>query len=393
MRTNNLIFILFFALFSLALAGKQAQAAAGGDWLVHLGLYGSQAQAGNAWQVLNATHPGMFSGLAPEYWTVNTGSQSILLLPGRQEINTGGATMHLLGVGRFGTQDEASALCGNLKASGGNCFVAQYRPIGPGSPPPAAALVGQPPPPSVTYVPPPQQQVQQQQQAEAPAPEQAVAGNRVIIWGGVDVKDSSYYTYAGSVQSLSGKSIYTQDGFLIKEAAGFGDFSFKKSGVAGDVTGTVRTADLSLGYKKVFENGGIAIYAGGSVENHQRSANDAGNDVIGTHAGFIASTDGQVRLSDRFTLMGMASYATANQSYWTHFAAGYAFDAGKIGRMTFGPTVGFSGGEDYDVQRYGASLADINIGFANMYVYSGYEVCSNSDNNGVYSGIGFGKSF
>ncbi len=280
-----------------------------------------------------------------------------------------------------------------LKAKGGNCFVVAFRPIGPGGETqPVASLINQlPPPPPPATSPPPQQQQEPRVEQQAAAPEQS-AGGRVIIWGGVDVAGQSYYTYAGSVQSLSGKSIHTQDGFLIRESVGYGDYRFKKAAVVGEVTGTVKVGDLMLGYKNAFENGGIAVYAGGSVENHNRSANDAGDSVIGTHAGFASSMDAQIRPTDRFKLVAMASYASANQSYWTQFSADYGIDAGPLGRVSIGPTAGFSGGRDYDIQRYGVALSDINVGFANMYVYTGYATYSNDTNN-IYGGLGFGKSF
>lgn len=395
MRINNFIFILVFVFSGLPVLPQKAQAATTGDWLIQLGLYSSPAQAENAWQVMNAVYPAVFGGLAPEYRAINTGSQSIMLSPGNQEISTAGQTLHLLGAGRFGTQQEAEFHCEDLKAKGGNCFVVQFRPIGPGGEaPPVASLIDQsppPPPPPQAPAPPPQQQPGPQTEPQAAAPEQS-AGGRVIIWGGVDVAGRSYYTYAGSVQSLSGKSIHTQDGFLIRESVGYGDYRFKKASVVGDVTGTVKTGDLMLGYKNAFENGGIAVYAGGSVENHHRSANDAGDSVIGTHAGFASSMDAQIRATDHIRLLGMASYASANQSYWTHFSAGYAFDAGSLGTVTVGPTAGFSGGKDYDIQRYGVAASDINIGFATMYIYTGYATYSNDTDN-IYGGLGFGKSF
>lgn len=391
MRIHNLICILFIVCFGLPTFPQRAQATTADDWLIQLGLYSSNAQAANAWQVLNAVYPTVFGGLAPEYRAINTGSQSMMLLPGRQEINTGGQTMHLLGAGRFGTQQEAEFHCEDLKAKGGNCFVVQFRPYGTGeAAPPAASLTDlSPPPPAPPQPPQPPQELQAAPQAAAP--EQPVGG-RVIIWGGVDVAGRSYYAYAGSVQSLSGRNIHTQDGFLIRESVGYGDYRFKKTGVVGDVTGTVRVGDLMLGYKNAFNNGGIAVYAGGSIENHDRSANDAGNSVIGTHAGFASSADAQIRATDRVTLLGMASYASANRSYWTHFSAGYAFDMGPLGRVSVGPTAGFSGGKDYDIQRYGVTASDINVGFANMYVYTGYATYSNDTDN-VYGGLGFGKSF
>lgn len=395
MSGNKLIFILFFVFLGWPALPQRAQAAIAGDWLIQLGLYGSKAQAENAWQVLNTVHAPVLSDLTPEFRAINTGGQSLMLMPGGQEIITSGKTMSLLGVGRFGTQDEANTRCEDLQARGGKCFVVQYRPIGPGgSSPPVASLVGQNPPlPAAPSTPMrEEQQLPRQEGQQAEVHEPSSSYGSVIIWGGVDVAGGSYYTYAGSVQSLSGKNIHSQDGFLIRESVGYGDYKFKKAAVVGDVTGTVKVADLMLGYKNAFDNGGIALYVGASVENHDRSANDAGNSMIGTHAGFASSLDAQIRATDRITLVGMASYASANQSYWTQFSAGYGVDAGLLGRVSVGPAVGFSGGKDYDIQRYGIAVSDINVGFANMYVYTGYATYS-SDRDNIYGGLGFGKSF
>jgi hypothetical protein len=221
-----------------------------------------------------------------------------------------------------------------------------------------------------------------------------VTGPHVITWGGADFAAKSFYSYIGSIQALSGQNIESQDGFLIRESAGYGSYKFKKITVTGgEVSGNVKTADLMLGYKKAFDKGGVAVYAGGSVENHVLSSNDAGDSVNGTHAGFASSADAQFTPIDNVTLLGMGSYASANQSYWSHFALGYSLPGGgPLGSCKIGPTIGFSGGKDYSIRRYGAAITDINIGFANMYTYAGYGTYSN-DTDSVYGGLGLGKSF
>ena len=91
---------------------KPAKAAsvAGGQYLLQIGAYKSQADAEAAWTALHKKHAGLLAGLNPDIVQVDLGDKG---------------TWYRLRVASFAGKDAASTLCGKLKAEGGNCFVAK----------------------------------------------------------------------------------------------------------------------------------------------------------------------------------------------------------------------------------------------------------------------------
>jgi len=334
------IFVLFIC--SITILQKRAHAATSNDWLIQLGAFNSQALATQTWAKLRTKNSAVLDGLTAEY----------------QETAQNGKTLFRLRAGRFATKDEATTRCDDLKKQGDDCFVVKQ------------------------VLPPP----------EPPFDDKGFKGN-AIIWGGADFTSESLYTYLGAVRALSGQNIHSQSGFLLRTSLGYGRYEYNKTGVANPkVTGKVKVADLMLGYKKSFDNGGVTLYLGGSIENHDLSANDSGNSANGTHAGFASSMDAQFKPLENVTLMGMGSYATANQSYWSHFSAGYRLDSSPFGSVTIGPTAGIAGGKNYQQRRVGVAMSDIDLGFAKAFSYTGYG--RYRDGNGsMYFGFGLDHSF
>ena len=81
-------------------------AAATGAYVVQLGAYADEQGAADAWQALNARQSSF--GKLP-------------LVRARAKVN--GKSYHRLAISGLATRDAASALCGKVKASGGDCFV------------------------------------------------------------------------------------------------------------------------------------------------------------------------------------------------------------------------------------------------------------------------------
>jgi cell division protein FtsN len=89
-------------------AAKAAPAAAGGDYVLQIGAYKSEAEANTAWKTYQARHP-IVGGFAPNILRVDLGSKGV---------------WYRLRIGSF-DKAGASAMCGKLKADGGGCFPAR----------------------------------------------------------------------------------------------------------------------------------------------------------------------------------------------------------------------------------------------------------------------------
>jgi outer membrane biosynthesis protein TonB len=85
-----------------------AATAAGGQYLLQIGAYKSQADAEAAWTALHKKHAGLLAGLGSDIVKVDLGDKG---------------TWYRLRVTSFADKNTALTLCGKLKAEGGNCFV------------------------------------------------------------------------------------------------------------------------------------------------------------------------------------------------------------------------------------------------------------------------------
>ena len=113
--------------------------------------------------------------------------------------------------------------------------------------------------------------------------------------------------------------------------------------------------------------------------------------IFSTNIGFATSLDAQVKPSPNTLLIGLGSYSTANQSYWSHFNAAYVFDESVLGGLAFGPTASFSGSTEYYTHRFGLSFSNIDLKFARCYINSGYSRNEN-DTSSIYFGLGLERN-
>lgn len=208
-------------------------------------------------------------------------------------------------------------------------------------------------------------------------------------WTGVDFGPDSYFLYLGGVTALSSQDIQTQDGFLLRGSVGFGNYDYDTPAVpGGNVDSDVFQGDLMVGYGHSFSNGRISAYVGGEFQNHDPSPNDPNNSVDGTEGGVKAQLELEAKPAQNCELWLVGNYSTAFDSYWTHAFGGYDF-----GPVTIGPELGFTGNEEYNQVRYGASFGGIDLGFADARAYVGYANTQGQGDDGMYGGVSFGKGF
>jgi cell division protein FtsN len=90
-------------------AATPAPTAPAGSGFVQIGSYKSVAEANAAWAAYKAKHAGTIGGLSTDIQTVSLGAKGTW---SRLRIVTG-------------SKADAAALCGKLKAEGGDCIIAK----------------------------------------------------------------------------------------------------------------------------------------------------------------------------------------------------------------------------------------------------------------------------
>ena len=92
-----------------AAAAVAAAPKPGGNYVLQIGSYKSEAEANTAWKAYKRKHP-LVGGYAPDIQRADLGSKGV---------------WYRLRVGSFANRDAAGKLCSKLKADGGGCFPAK----------------------------------------------------------------------------------------------------------------------------------------------------------------------------------------------------------------------------------------------------------------------------
>lgn len=209
------------------------------------------------------------------------------------------------------------------------------------------------------------------------------------VWTGFDISPDSYFIYLGAMTALQGQDIQSQDGWLLRGDAGYGEYDYDTVAVpGGNVDGDVSTGDILVGYRHFFPAGYVTGFLGGDIQHHNISPNDPGNSVDGSEGGVKGALELFASPAANIEIQALGNYSTAFDSYWSRLTVGYNF-----GPVTIGPEVRFLGNEEFHQVRYGASISGFDIGFANVSINGGYANTSDRGDDGAYGGIGFGANF
>lgn len=122
--------------------------------------------------------------------------------------------------------------------------------------------------------------------------------------------------------------------------------------------GRFASGDFLVGYSKVWETASLTFSAGINVQNQYVTPADPNNSVQGTRAGLKIQSDFWSNPTERTLVMGIASFSTAFNTYYSIGRFGYDF----FGKEIFiGPEVTALGNERTDQQRLGLHITGIPI--------------------------------
>ena len=171
---------------------------------------------------------------------------------------------------------------------------------------------------------------------------------------------------------------------------GLGGYEYKNPGVAGGrVDADLVALDASIGYQVFIDYLRLSGYIGIAYEDNDLSPNDPGNSTRNGEVGVkLQGEVASVGLAP-WSWAAMASYGSANNSYWARLRIGHNFD-----QFTIGPEGLLMGNDEYDGQRIGAFVTLPRIGVFSLSLSGGYaDVDGTQGDSSAYGAIDMSTSF
>jgi hypothetical protein len=187
-----------------------------------------------------------------------------------------------------------------------------------------------------------------------------------VLFGGIDGREKSYYSYLGIREHLNGS--IASDGILLRAFGLYGEYDYKSTAVAGGkVDADVAAFDAMIGYQKGLDDLFLRGYVGLDYEDHDLSPNNPFDSNRGSDVG--VKVQGEIETGDlsRYYAGFIGSYGTAKDRYWARLRGGYNF-----GGYILGPEGLLTGTDESDEQRIGAFLTLTNPGRVGLSVSTGY---------------------
>lgn len=210
-------------------------------------------------------------------------------------------------------------------------------------------------------------------------PNAARAQDSTVVFGGLDGRDQSYYTYLGVRHHLSGN--IESDGLLLRVLGLYGQYDYDSpASASGSIDGDVVAFDAMIGYQMRLDQVFLRGYAGLDFEDHDLSPNNPLDANQGSDFG--VKVQGEIETDYRLPYYAglIASYGTAKERYWARLRGGYNF-AGYV----VGPEGLLTGNEESDEQRIGAFVLLTNLAPVWLSLSAGYsDIDSNRGGGGVY---------
>lgn len=214
------------------------------------------------------------------------------------------------------------------------------------------------------------------------------SANANVVFGGVEFGNNSTTVYAGAVRAFNGD--LETSGLLGRVFLAYGDYDYSTTAVAG---GTVNidafSGDVMLGYQIVGNTSVVSAFIGADYQNNDLSPFDALNSTEGSEFGGKAQFEARTRAAAPFDASLIASYSTANDTYYSRGRVGL-----RLGELAIGPEISALGNDEFNGFKYGAYLSGIKINNVNFTINTGYASTNgNSDTDGFFGGIGLAILF
>lgn len=201
-----------------------------------------------------------------------------------------------------------------------------------------------------------------------------------VLFGGIDGREKSYYSYLGVREHLNGD--IASDGILLRALGAYGEYDYRSAAVAGGkVNADVATFDAMIGYQKGLDDIFLRGYVGFDYEDHDLSPKNPYDSNRGSDVGVKVQGELETGYTSEYYASVIGSYGTAKDRYWARLRGGYNFDG-----YILGPEALVTGTHESDEQRIGAFMTLTNLGQVGLSVSTGYS--DTSDRRGGSSWYG-----
>ena len=215
------------------------------------------------------------------------------------------------------------------------------------------------------------------------------------VYTGVGGRNSSWYTYAGTVYAVNGD--LESSGWILRSQIGGGQYAYQSAAIQGRVRGTLFDAYLDGGYKQFIDKDwSLTGYVGVHYRDRDLNvvdpfSNITSSDKVGAHVGLEFNG-----AAESLYFNGIAQYSTVENSVWSRLRVGYDFSSVNV---IVGPEALYLRDTNFDEYRGGAFVTiQLNelISLSLSGGYANYEDNfggSNNSNSSPYGDIGLSFNF
>lgn len=212
-----------------------------------------------------------------------------------------------------------------------------------------------------------------------------------VAYAGVDIRERSYYGYAGLIRALNGN--IATNGFLVRGSVLYGEYDYTLPVVGGVIDGDVTAFSALVGYQHFFQGLVGRVYAGVDYEDHDLTPDNPFDPNRGSDFGVMVRGELETQYSFNALFYGslVGIYGSAKERHWVRGRAGYNF-----GGIILGPEAIFTGNPVSDDTRFGAFaiLRNPNLAPAEVSFYAGHSHTESiRGGSSMYGGVELSLAF
>jgi Cellulose biosynthesis protein BcsS len=200
------------------------------------------------------------------------------------------------------------------------------------------------------------------------------------LYFGTDVNtNGGLVGYGGILYAPGGMGI---SGLRLAAFGQYGRYRYSNDDDGTTFKGRFASVDLLAGYSHVVQNGAVTLAIGANYQDQRVTPFDPGNSVQGERWGFKVQGDFWVNPTQQTLVVGIASYSTAFDTYYSIIKFGY--DVFNLG-FFIGPEFAALGNDRTDQQRVGIHITNLRLANRVSFSVSGGWLHQRNERDGAYA--------